>query len=77
MPGSTTIGRTERLVMLSHHDAERLADTMDRMAQLLASDGADRITDAQVAKLCGGDASMRAEYAQWATELGRYVRGHL
>ncbi|MEY9846003.1 hypothetical protein [Streptacidiphilus sp. MAP5-3] len=77
MPGSTTIGRTERLVMLSHHDAERLADTMDRMAQLLASDGADRITDAQVAKICGGDASMRADYGHWTAELGRYIRGHL
>ncbi|MEZ0066327.1 hypothetical protein ABIA32_002337 [Streptacidiphilus sp. MAP12-20] len=77
MPGSTTIGRTERLVMLSHHDAERLADTMDRMAAMMASDGADRMTDAQVAMLCGGDASMRTDCAKWAAELGRFVRGHL
>ena len=77
MPGSTTIGRTERLVMLSHHDAERLADTMDRLAAMTAADDADRLTDPQIAKLCGGDASMRGEYARWAAGLGRYIRGHL
>jgi hypothetical protein len=77
MPGSTTIGRTERLVMLNHRDAERLADTMDRLAAMIASDDADRITDAQVAKLCGGEAAMRHEYGDWVAELGRFVRGHL
>jgi hypothetical protein len=77
MPGSTTIGRTERLVMLSHHDAERLAEIMAHLSDMLAADDADRITDPQVAKLCGGDASMRSEYARWATEVGAYIRGHL
>ncbi|SEL92441.1 hypothetical protein [Streptacidiphilus jiangxiensis] len=77
MPGSTTIGRTERLVMLSHHDAERLAETMRRLSEMLAADDADRMTDPQVAKLCGGDAAMRGEYAHWAAEVGAFIRGHL
>jgi hypothetical protein len=77
MPGSTTIGRTERLVMLSHHDAERLAEVMDRLAVRLAADDADRLTDPQVAELCGGDASVRGEYARWAADLGAFIRGHL
>ncbi|WP_042381525.1 hypothetical protein [Streptacidiphilus melanogenes] len=77
MPGSTTIGRTERLVMLSHHDAERLAATMERLSTMLAADDADRLTDPQVAKLCGGDAAMRGEYAHWAAEVGAFIRGHL
>jgi hypothetical protein len=77
MPGSTTIGRTERLVMLSHRDAERLAATMDRLAAMLAADDADRLTDPQVAKLCGGDASMRSEYAHWAADVGAFIRAHL
>lgn len=76
MPGSTTIGRTERLVMLSHHDAERLAEIMARLAAMLAADDADRITDPQVAQLCG-DASRRGEYAHWAADVGAYIRGHL
>ena len=77
MPGSTTIGRSERLVMLSHHDAERLAETMSRLATMLAADDADRRTDPQVAQLCGGDASMRGDYARWAAEVGAFIRGHL
>ncbi|GAA2129187.1 hypothetical protein GCM10009760_00160 [Kitasatospora kazusensis] len=77
MPGSVTISHTDALVMLSHPDAERLTTMLREIPRLLAMEGPDRLTDAQIGALSGGRVQHRDELAQWAKELSEYLKAHL
>ncbi|MER5639914.1 hypothetical protein ABT095_23570 [Kitasatospora sp. NPDC002227] len=77
MPGSVTISHTDALVMLSHADADRLATTLLELSALMADPGGDRITDAQLAALCGSKPCERIELAEWSARLADYLKDHL
>lgn len=73
MPGSTTLGPGHGVDAIEHSDAQRLASVMKELHRLLEAAGPDRITDPQVAALCGGEAHHREEFTDW---VGR-VAGQL
>ncbi|TVL93955.1 hypothetical protein [Streptomyces sp. SAJ15] len=77
MPGSTTLGHTHALVMLSHADAERLATVLQSMARMLDMPGPNRLSDAQVAFLCEGRVGDRGEFTAWTVGLSEYLRNRL
>ncbi|MEV1054793.1 hypothetical protein ACFWZR_23525 [Streptomyces sp. NPDC059017] len=64
MPGSTTLGPGHGVDAIEHSDARRLASVMKELHRLLAA-GPDRITDPQVAALCGDEAHHREEFTDW------------
>ncbi|MCD0483718.1 hypothetical protein [Streptacidiphilus sp. ASG 303] len=69
MPGSVTISRHHEAVMVDHTDAQRLAAVLGEVARLLEEAGPDRLTDAQVAALCGGQPHHREELDRWIRAL--------
>ncbi|MFJ6217055.1 hypothetical protein ACIQGZ_27545 [Streptomyces sp. NPDC092296] len=73
MPGSVTISRHQETPTVDHADAERLASVLEECARLLTDSGADRLTEAQAAAVCGGRAR-RAEFAHWARGLAAQLR---
>ncbi|WP_405998301.1 hypothetical protein [Streptomyces sp. NBC_00829] len=77
MPGSTTLGPGHGVDPIEHSDAVRLASVLREMSGLLAMDGPNRLTDAQVSALCAGQAHHRQEFGEWvervAKELTRRV----
>ncbi|AVZ75469.1 hypothetical protein SLUN_27945 [Streptomyces lunaelactis] len=77
MPGSTTLGGGHGADSIEHTDAVRLASVLGELSGLLAVDGPNRLTDAQVSALCGGEVHHRQEFAGWiervARELSRRV----
>ncbi|WFB07598.1 hypothetical protein LRS74_11440 [Streptomyces sp. LX-29] len=77
MPGSTTLGHTHALVMLSHTDAERLATVLQSMARMLDMPGPNRLSDAQVAVLCEGRVGHRGELTAWTRAVAEHLRAHL
>jgi hypothetical protein len=77
MPGSVTISHTDALVMLSHVDAARLTTVLRRMSELLEKPGSDRLTESQVAALCGEKTADREEFTEWSRKLSEYLKAHL
>ncbi|MFF7634832.1 hypothetical protein ACFZB9_16980 [Kitasatospora sp. NPDC008050] len=73
MPGSVTIGHTEAVTAVEHADAERLAVLLDEMGHLLAMGGPNRLTDAQVSALCGGEERNRDEFARWCRGMAAHL----
>ncbi|MDH6137709.1 hypothetical protein P3T37_007142 [Kitasatospora sp. MAA4] len=71
MPGSVTIGHTEAVSTVEHTDAIRLAEVLDELGHLLAVQGANRLSDAQVDALCAGQSAGRP---QGREELARWCR---
>ncbi|MGW7369004.1 hypothetical protein ACWGI8_37660 [Streptomyces sp. NPDC054841] len=71
MPGSTTLGAGHGVDVIDHLDAQRLAAMMKEMGRLLAVSGPNRITDPQVAALCGGEAHHRDEFTDWVGRVAR------
>jgi hypothetical protein len=71
MPGSTTLGPGHGVDSIEHPDAVRLAAVLREMSGLLAMDGPNRLTDAQVTALCGGQVHHRQEFSEWVTRLAR------
>ncbi|MFE7774675.1 hypothetical protein ACFU5O_12350 [Streptomyces sp. NPDC057445] len=69
MPGSTTLGPGHGVDSIEHTDARRLASVMKEMHRLLTESGPNRITDPQVAALCGGEAHRREEFTEWVGRL--------
>ncbi|MFE3325516.1 hypothetical protein [Streptomyces sp. NPDC059176] len=69
MPGSTTLGPGHGVDAIEHPDAQRLAAVLREMHRLLGASGPDRITDPQVAALCGGEAHHREEFTQWVGQV--------
>ncbi|GAB2736887.1 hypothetical protein [Kitasatospora kifunensis] len=73
MPGSVTIGHTEAVATVEHADAERLAVLLDEMGHLLAMAGPNRLSDAQVSALCGGQKHNRDELARWCRGMAAHL----
>ncbi|MER7516415.1 hypothetical protein [Streptomyces sp. NPDC126499] len=71
MPGSTTLGPGHGVDAIDHPDAQRLTSVMRELHRLLTAPGPDRMTDAQVAALCGGGAAGRAEFTAWVERVVR------
>ncbi|GAA3390526.1 hypothetical protein [Streptomyces roseoviridis] len=71
MPGSTTLGPGHGVDAIDHPDAQRLTSVMRELHRLLTEAGPDRMTDAQVAALCGGEAPGRAEFTGWVERVVR------
>ncbi|MDH6113870.1 hypothetical protein P3T36_002691 [Kitasatospora sp. MAP12-15] len=69
MPGSVTIGHTEAAATIEHTDAQRLAELLDDLGHLLAMDGPNRMSDAQVGALCEGRVQEREALARWCRTL--------
>lgn len=76
MPGSVTIGHPHALVMLSHHDAERLAMVLKKMSDLAQEPGTERMSDFQVTALCEGKLD-RDEFTEWSRKVSEYLKAHL
>lgn len=72
MPGSTTLSRHASATFLDHTDAERLLAVVNELARMTV-DTPNRLSDAQVAALCGTAMSGRAELAAWLTGLSAMV----
>ncbi|GAA4958068.1 hypothetical protein GCM10023205_20740 [Yinghuangia aomiensis] len=72
MPGSTTLSRHASATFLDHTDAERLLAVVNELARMTV-DTPNRLSDAQVAALCGPSMSGRAELAAWLTGLSGTV----
>ncbi|WP_455361829.1 hypothetical protein [Streptomyces sp. SYSU K21746] len=71
MPGSTTLGGGHGPDTIAHTDAIRLASVLQEMSVLLRVQGPNRLTDAQVSALCGGQVHQRTEFAEWVASLAR------
>ncbi|MEU0394385.1 hypothetical protein ABZ208_16685 [Streptomyces sp. NPDC006208] len=71
MPGSTTLGPGHGVDVIDHPDAQRLASVMRELHRLLDMAGPNRITEAQVAALCGGEAHHREEFTRWVDGAAR------
>ncbi|WP_405805870.1 hypothetical protein OG729_11625 [Streptomyces sp. NBC_00210] len=71
MPGSTTIGGGHGADAIEHNDAVRLAGVLREMSELLTVDGPNRLTDAQVSALCGGQVHHRQEFGEWIARVAR------
>lgn len=71
MPGSTTIGGGHGVDAIEHTDAVRLAGVLREMSGLLTVDGPNRLTDAQVSALCGGQVQHRKEFGEWIARVAR------
>ncbi|MDH2392673.1 MULTISPECIES: hypothetical protein [Streptomyces] len=71
MPGSTTIAHTHWGSTIAPDDARRLASVLHELARLLRLEGPNRLTDAQVAALCGGRTHRREEFTHWVEDLTR------
>ncbi|MGW1883110.1 hypothetical protein [Streptomyces sp. NPDC001970] len=65
MPGSTTLGAGHGVDAIEHSDAQRLASVTKELRRLLELEGPNRITDPQVAALCGGQSHHRDEFTDW------------
>lgn len=73
MPGSTTLGPGHGADAIEHPDAQRLAAVMRELHRLLDAAGPDRITDPQVAALCGGEAHHRDEFTAWVGRVAQHL----
>ncbi|AWK10905.1 hypothetical protein SSP531S_30060 [Streptomyces spongiicola] len=73
MPGSTTLGPGHGADAIEHPDAQRLASVMKELHRLLTAAGPDRITDPQVAELCGGEAHRREEFTDWVDRVAHQL----
>ncbi|MFE7805838.1 hypothetical protein ACFU51_14470 [Streptomyces sp. NPDC057430] len=71
MPGSTTIRPGHGVDAIEHLDALRMTSLMKELHRLLTVSGPDRITDAQVAAMCGDEARGRAEFTDWIERMVR------
>ncbi|MGW2558136.1 hypothetical protein ACWCXB_02595 [Streptomyces sp. NPDC001514] len=71
MPGSTTLGAGHGVDAIDHLDAQRMASVMKEMHRLLTMTGPNRITDPQVAALCGGESHHRDEFTDWVGRVAR------
>ncbi|MFH8580991.1 hypothetical protein OHB11_11930 [Streptomyces zaomyceticus] len=71
MPGSTTLGPGHGVDAVEHLDALRMMSLMKELSRLLTGTGPDRITDAQVAALCGGEAVRREDFTDWVARVAR------
>ncbi|MFB7372712.1 hypothetical protein ACFC0D_23005 [Streptomyces sp. NPDC056222] len=71
MPGSTTLGPGHGVDAIEHLDALRMMSLMKELHRLLTVQGADRITDAQVAALRGGEAHDREAFTDWVERVAR------
>lgn len=71
MPGSTTLGPGHGVDSIEHTDAVRLTSVLREMSALLAMDGPNRLTDAQVSALCGGQVHHRQEFSEWVARVAR------
>ncbi|MFC4611634.1 hypothetical protein [Streptomyces maoxianensis] len=71
MPGSTTLGGGHGVDSIEHTDAVRLASVLREMSGLLSVDGPNRLTDAQVSALCGGQVHHRQEFGEWVARVAR------
>ncbi|GAA1226482.1 hypothetical protein GCM10009665_16270 [Kitasatospora nipponensis] len=77
MPGSMTLGHTEAMATVEHTDAERLAVLLDEMGHLLAVDGPNRLSDAQIDALCQRQGAGREEFARWCRGLAAGLHDRL
>ncbi|TQK51647.1 hypothetical protein FBY35_2058 [Streptomyces sp. SLBN-118] len=77
MPGSTTLKAGHGVDPVEHTDAVRLASVLSELNALLTVEGPNRLSDAQVSALCGGQAHHRQEFGEFiarlALDLGRKV----
>ncbi|MFF3320938.1 hypothetical protein [Streptomyces sp. NPDC002889] len=73
MPGSTTLGPGHGVDAIEHPDAQRLALVTRELHRLLEMAGPNRITDAQVAALCGGEVHHRDEFTQWVGRVAQQL----
>ncbi|MCX4587598.1 hypothetical protein [Streptomyces sp. NBC_01481] len=71
MPGSTTLKAGHGVDPIEHTDAVRLASVLRELSGLLTVDGPNRLTDAQVSALCGGQVQHRQEFTEWVDRLAR------
>lgn len=71
MPGSTTLGPGHGVDTIEHTDAVRLASVLRQMSGLLAMQGPNRLTDAQVTALCEGQVHHRQEFSEWVARVAR------
>lgn len=71
MPGSTTIRPGHGVDGIEHLDALRMTSLMKELGRLLTATGSERITDAQVAALCGGEAGRREDLTLWVERVAR------
>ncbi|MFI8960659.1 hypothetical protein ACIGO8_00985 [Streptomyces sp. NPDC053493] len=71
MPGSTTLGPGHGVDAIEHTDAQRMTGVMRELHRLLTATGPERITDAQAAALCGGEAGARGELTAWVERVTR------
>ncbi|MEU2158662.1 hypothetical protein ABZ532_27250 [Streptomyces sp. NPDC019396] len=73
MPGSTTLGPGHGVDAIDHVDARRLASVMRDLHRLLDEAGPHRLTDPQVAALCGAQAHSREEFTGWVGRMAAYL----
>ncbi|MEV6393182.1 hypothetical protein AB0M39_00070 [Streptomyces sp. NPDC051907] len=71
MPGSTTLSAGHGSDAIEHTDAVRLASVLREMSALLTMDGPNRLTDAQVSALCGGQVHHRQEFGDWVARVAK------
>lgn len=71
MPGSTTLGAGHGVDSIEHTDAVRLASLLREMSALMTVDGPNRLTDAQVSALCGGEVHHRQEFGEWVARVAK------
>ncbi|MEU3921479.1 hypothetical protein [Streptomyces sp. NPDC029004] len=71
MPGSTTLKAGHGVDPVEHTDAVRLAAVLRELSGLLTVEGPNRLTDAQVSALCGGQVHHRQEFGDWVARLAR------
>lgn len=69
MPGSTTLKAGHGVDSIDHLDAQRMTSVMTELHRLLTAQGTERMTDAQVAALCGGDPHHREEFTDWVRRV--------
>ncbi|MFI8520519.1 hypothetical protein ACIGEZ_22215 [Streptomyces sp. NPDC085481] len=73
MPGSTTLGPGHGVDAIDHPDAQRMTSVMQELHRLLTAAGPERLTDAQVTALCGGEAPSRDEFTAWVERVARQL----
>ncbi|WP_338673128.1 hypothetical protein V1460_08585 [Streptomyces sp. SCSIO 30461] len=73
MPGSTTLGSGHGVDAIDHADARRLASLMRDLYRLLDGAGPHRLTDPQVAALCGAQPHSRDEFTGWVGRMAVYL----
>ncbi|MER6998910.1 hypothetical protein [Streptomyces sp. NPDC000410] len=74
MPGSTTLNAGHGVDAIDHLDAQRMAAMMSEMHALLTMEGPNRVTDPQVAALCGGETHHREEFTDWVGRVARQLK---